>query len=385
MHGGKKGGEGMKRIVSLIIAVMVLSGCVPHKELDKLGIAEAVGVDYENGVYTLTVQYFNTDSSGGVTAIDSSAPNAVVASGKGKTIESALQAVSYTTGSSIMIGSAAVIVFGGDALFSLDDALRLASSHRVGNLRAYIAAAKGKAADIMNVKFSEGNASVEKLEEILRNAEDIGYCRCVNMFRAMEKLRCPTGSVVLPLLMAYPAESDASEDGSGIVIAGGAVCQTGRYADDLDPREMSGLALLDPSADGRGRCELVLTFLGNDTRVMLYNIVPRITPTMHDGKLHLKAEICADCKVISTSLDDPFKARNDIEALCAEETEKRVRAALEKTLNAHGADAVGLCYTIRSGSPDVWKAIEDAPPAYFEDAEIAVQADVKLESFGIAG
>ena len=55
----------MKRIIPLITALLMTCGCVPHTELDKLGIAEAVGIDYADGEYTVTVQYFNTDASGG--------------------------------------------------------------------------------------------------------------------------------------------------------------------------------------------------------------------------------------------------------------------------------------------------------------------------------
>ena len=109
----------MKRLIPLIISALLFCGCVPHTELDKLAIAEAIGIDYENGEYTVTVQYFNTDASGGVTAVDSSAPNAVTAECGGKTIESALEGLSYKTGKEIMLGAVGVIVFGRNAVFAV--------------------------------------------------------------------------------------------------------------------------------------------------------------------------------------------------------------------------------------------------------------------------
>ena len=46
----------MKKLAVLLAAVMTLSGCIPHPELDRIGIAEAVGVDFDGSVYTVTVQ-----------------------------------------------------------------------------------------------------------------------------------------------------------------------------------------------------------------------------------------------------------------------------------------------------------------------------------------
>ncbi|MBP5604986.1 MAG: hypothetical protein J6X60_05525 [Ruminiclostridium sp.] len=154
----------MKKLALLITAAaLILSGCSKTSGIEVLGIAEIIGIDRSESGFTVSVQYFNTNTSGGVTAVDSTSSNAVSAEGKGKTLESAFEALSYSTGKKIIFGSASVIVFGKDALASLKDALGLASSHYSGNLRAFITAADEKAADIVSVKFKEGNASVEKL------------------------------------------------------------------------------------------------------------------------------------------------------------------------------------------------------------------------------
>ena len=152
----------MRKLAALITAaVLIFSGCSHTNGLEILGIAEMIGIDRDESGYTVSVQYFNTNTSGGVTAVDSTSSNAVSAEGKGRTIESALEALSYSTGKKTIFGSASVIVFGKDALASLKDALSLAASNHSGNLRAFITAADEKASDIINVKFKEGNASVE--------------------------------------------------------------------------------------------------------------------------------------------------------------------------------------------------------------------------------
>ena len=376
----------MKRMIALITAVMMLGGCIPHSELDKIGIAESVGVDFDGSGYTITVQYFNTDASGGVTAVDSSASNVMVVSASGKSIESALEALAYTTGCDTLFGAAAVIVFGRDALPALKDALDLAASHYSGNLRALITAAYGKASDIMDVKFTEGNASVEKLEDIVRNAETLGLSRPVRMYEAMEKLSGASQSVVLPMLMPYDAQNDLTDEKSGsLIISGGALCTGGRYATELTVREMSGLAVLDPSPESVGNCEMTLTDRGEDTRVMLYNIKSQVTPSLHEGKLLLGIELSAECKIVSTSLSDPSAARDSISRLCEEELSARVAAVLDKTLRSHGADASDLEYAIRSHSPDLWKTVSHDLRTALSEAQYTVSCRVRTERFGILG
>lgn len=372
----------MKRIAALILAGLMLSGCVPHTELNRLGIAEAVGVDLENGLYTVTVQYFNTDASGGVTAVDSTAPNAVITSGSGRTIESAVEALSYKTGCNIMFGSAAILVFSEDALGSLEEALWLAISHYSGNPAAYVAAARGKASDIMNVRFKEGNASVEKLKDMLRNAEELGLSRTVRVHEALEKLCCPAGGVVLPLLQAYTGGPELTEEGSSVIIAGGALCTGGRFAGRLSVREMSGLHILDPAPGSLGNCEMTISYMGRDTRVMLYGTKAFIDPE-YSGRLSLGVHITADCKIVSTGISAPYSVRKELEELCAGELEKRVAELLEKTVTAYGADVSVISYVLVQHYPDLRILSGSELRNLLAGSAVSVTADVRMERYGV--
>lgn len=373
----------MKRLVPLIAAAVMLCGCVPHTELDKLAIAEAVGIDYADGEYTVTVQYFNTDASGGVTAVDSSAPNAVTAECGGKTIESALEGLSYKTGKEIMLGAAGVVVFGKDAAFSLRDSLGFTASHYSGNFRAYITAADGKASDILAVKFREGNASVEKIEAMLNNAEKLGLSRPIRLCEAAEMLFSPTASVVLPRFTAYSGDGEMTEDDKNLMLSGGALCTADAYAGEFGTDEMCGLAMLDPGADSGRSCEMPLTVGDSEATVMLYRIKRDVVPSLSDGKLRLDVKLSADCKYVTTNLRDPYERRGTVERLCEEEMIRRVSAALEKALHGYGADVFGLGYIIRSHSPALWDEISGRYREMLTDCEFSVSAKVTTERFGI--
>lgn len=373
----------MKKLIPLIAAALMTCGCVPHTELDKLGIAEAVGIDYADGRYTVTVQYFNTDASGGVTAVDSSAPNAVTADCSGRTIESALEALSYKTGKNIMLGATGIIVYGKDAAFSLRDSLGFTASHFSGNFRSYIAAADGKAADILAVKFKEGNASVDKVEGVLRNAEELGLTRPVRLYEAAEKLSEPTASLVLPRISVYSDGGEMTEDGNSLILSGGVLCTDDRYAGTFDVREMSGISMLDQAAGSGNSCDMSLTVGDSEARVMLYRIRTHITPSLSDGRLLLDIRTDADCKYVTSNLDDPYAKKDITERLCEEEMTRRISAALEKALHVYGADFFGLEYIIRSQSPGLWDTISGRYRETLKECVFSVSADANMERFGI--
>ncbi|MCR4780212.1 MAG: Ger(x)C family spore germination protein [Ruminiclostridium sp.] len=368
-----------KLLLPVLAAVLMLSGCTAHAELNELAIAEAIGIDRGGDGYIVTMQYFNTDTTGGTTAIDSSKPNAVTVSGSGSTIESAIESLSYGCGRSVMLGSAGLIVFGREAAYDLMDSLSFAASHYSGNPRAYIAVSETTASDILNVKFSEGNASVEKLEGMMKNAEALGMSSLVMLHEAAEALCCPTESVVLPLLKAVDAGSELTEEGSTVTVTGAALCTGDRLTGTLPPEAVSGLCLLTNEG---ATCEMTVKLRRKDVCLAVYGTKTKIAPSIEDGALRFDIRLSADCKVVSTQLSDPYGEREAVERIAAAELDSRVLLLL-KAVKLHGADISGLSYKIRSYSPELWRSVSGNYREALKNADYSVSCDLHLERFGI--
>ena len=48
----------MKKII-LIIALFLLTGCYDYKEINNLGIISAIGIDYQDDEYNVTLEVLN--------------------------------------------------------------------------------------------------------------------------------------------------------------------------------------------------------------------------------------------------------------------------------------------------------------------------------------
>lgn len=373
----------MKKLFSVLLltAITLLSGCSSHAELNELAIAEAIGIDRTDTGYTVTLQYFNTDTTGGTTAIDSSKPNAVNVSGKGETIESALEALSYSCGKQVMLGSAGLIIFGKDAAADIRDSLSFSVSHYSGNPRAFIAVSETTASDILNVKFSEGNASVEKLEGLLKNAERLGIGCPLTQHEVLEMLCSPTSSAVLPLLKTSESGSELTEEGSSVSVTGGAVCTDDALAGRLTPEEMAGLNLL---INENVTCELPVILRGKNVRLMIYGTGTKITPSLSEGVLVFEVRISGDCKIVSSQLPAPYEEREALEDLAGRAVQHRVQSALSSSVNRYGADIAGLSYRVRSYSPSLWNEVSPRWREYLSSAVFIVSCDFRMERFGVS-
>ena len=51
----------MKKILSLITLLLTLTGCISYKELNDIGIINAIGIDYKDNTYMLTISMFSGD------------------------------------------------------------------------------------------------------------------------------------------------------------------------------------------------------------------------------------------------------------------------------------------------------------------------------------
>ena len=364
-------------------AVSCLSGCIPHTELDKQAIVEAIGIDYENGEYTATLQYFGMEESGGTTLVDNTKPNVITVSGKGATPSDAVEEASSRCGKPPMMGIAGVLVVGKSAAEKgLEGLMGFALSHYESNMKMLIAVAEDKAEDVMKLKFKEGTASVDKLEAMLNNQAFLGLGYSPKFYRIMDKLRQPTESAALPLLRVVDNNSDFTKDGKTAEIAGGALFREGKYIGRLSVKDMSGLQFLMDRCD---TAQLTVQLEDGDVTVVLYEVKTEINPVYEEGKLKIGVKVTADGKYISSTLSDPIGAKERIEQLCEESIVKRISGAIEKAYVQGGADPADLKYSISSKEYFSWLRIEENYSEQLKNAEYSVSADVNITRFGVSG
>lgn len=368
--------------LAFICALFSLSGCLPHTELDKQAIIEAIGVDYSDGMFEVSVQYFNMEDSGGSTLVDSSKANVVIVKGRGTEIRSALEGASAKCGRPFMFGTTAAIVFGEEAArLDLVKSLSFAETYYQSNPKTLIAVARGSAAEIMDVKFKDGAVSVDHLRRLMVHAEELGLCETKPLYRVMNELRQPTGCTVLPLLGAAETQSATTDSGTVVELSGGAVFSDKRLVGEISLSDLSGLQFLNNSIKNT-------TFLtnadGRSITVSLYSSKTELEPHYNDGKLSFAVKINAVGKYIDSQLqDEGIPYSEAVEEQCEQLITERLSGAVVSAVNSFGTDPVGLSHTIMSKNPTLWYEIKDSFGELLKTAELEVECRVEIDRFGV--
>ena len=76
----------MKKILIIILTLLLCTGCFDYKEINDLAIINAIGVDYENDEYVITLEILNDQIDK-----DSSKITSYTKVGRGKNLTSAIE------------------------------------------------------------------------------------------------------------------------------------------------------------------------------------------------------------------------------------------------------------------------------------------------------
>lgn len=371
------------KILMLCVFSLSLSGCMPHTELDDQAIVEAVGIDFSEGKYEVTVQYFNMEGTGGSSPIDPSKANVINVSGKGDTVSTALESASIKCGRSFMYGITSIIVLGKDALDEdILKTLSFAESYYQSNPAVLIAAAEDKASDVLGVKFKEGIISVERLEMLLKNSEYRGLGANVKILELLSEQRRPHAGTALPVLKMVNSGSDASDDGKTVELSGGILIGAKKYAADLTLDQLSGLQLIGKKPENT---VVSADMNGERVSVTIYDIDAHITHGYDEGKLTFKIDLRANGKYTDSQLSDKDASFSDaVEEVCAAILYNRISSALISTAHDVGCDPCGLKYVISSEDYMEWIRIEDDFSDLLKEAKFEIECDIDIDRFGIA-
>lgn len=371
----------LKLVLFCLFSVTSLSGCLPHTELDEQAIVEAVGIDYADGEYEVTVQYFNMEGTGGSSPIDSTKANVVNISGKGESVSTALNSASVKCGKSFMYGITSVIVMGREALKQdILKTLSFAESYYQSNTSVLVAAADGKASDILAVKFKDGIISIEHLKMLLNNSQSYGLIGNVTVIELLREQRRSYAGTILPVLSVSDG-GETTDDGKNVLLTGGMLLSGKRYISDISLSDMSGIQLL------RKNPQNTLVSVDSDNEkvsVTIYNIKAEIKHSFSEGKLRFEIDMRADGKYTDSQLvDKDLTFSSKIEAMCAEALNNRIQKALSTTVTASGCDSCGLKYRISSSDYRLWRSISENFGDFLKEAEFSISTDIDIDRFGI--
>jgi len=382
----------MKRFISIFILVMItifITGCMGTKEeLDKLGVAVAIGYDITSeGKYMLTAQILNPqkDPSGGMmgkkAGSQQKATDVVVFNAIGDSISDCKGQLSTKLGKELNYGHIDFVVVG-KSLAESGIAMVLDAVSRGYKMRPDIPllVTKGNAFDIIRATSVQEKVPANEISNLLRLQSGFGFTNIVSILDFANSLSSKTKSPVIGVVN-LSKNTDADET---FEVAGTAVFKKDKLIGFMDMKETRGMQWID------GKVKFgYITTLSRDEGKTTFEIISsssKIKPSIKTDSYTMLINVKEESNIGEmTGKLDPMKdpeIMNKLEISQENVITNEIKLAVNVAQKKYYADIFGFGEMIHRDYPKEWTNIEGQWKDIFPNLNIEIKVISSLKRPG---
>ena len=382
----------MKRFIYIFILVMIsifTTSCkVTKEELDKLGVAVAIGYDITaEGKYMLTAQILNPqkDSSGGMmgkkAGSQKTATDVVVYDAIGDSISACKGQLTTKLGEELNYGHINFIVIGRKLAESGIDMV-LDAALRGYKMRpdVLLLVTKGNAFDIIRATSVHEKVPANEVDSILRLQSSFGFTKNVSILDFANSLSSKTDSPVTGVInLSKNNNSDETFE-----VVGTAIFKKDKLIGFMDMNEARGVQWIN------GKVQLgYITTSSLDEGKVTFEIVrssSKIKPLIKNNSFTILINVKEDSIIGEmTGKLDPMKAPEIMDKLEIRQNEaitNEIKLAINVVQKKYGADIFGFGEMIHKDYPKEWNYIEGEWKDIFPNLNIEIKVNSRLKRPG---
>lgn len=393
-----------KKIFLFLLSTSVLlsfTSCIKHYELKEIAIVQAIGIDYEEELFHLTLQIYSPQGPGGTTAIDTGKNNSTIIKSEGRTLAEAIEKASTTQGNNIFTGHNRVLILGHSfAQNGIRQVFSYFNRSALTRQNVQVLLAEKTAEEIVSTDLIQGILAAETIEKMVKNANKNGLIYETPYYRLSKNMNLYGGCEAIPIISISHAEEasaqkkDAEEsesDSSSIQEAGKLqVAHTGlfrdyRLIDTLEEEESRGLLLLSGELK---ECTLIADDPKfNKVSVNLYSCKVHLSPSLRNGKvcytLTVKADASLDEVLQPQEVALTEKELQRIETECEKLLSSAAKRCFQTVANKNQTDLLYLSELLRQTDYSFWKAQNGDFSSLLKNASLQTDCTVSIERLGM--
>lgn len=365
----------MRRFKPILVTAAVcllLAGCMNAKELKQRTIIEAIGVDWQDGEYQLTMQKL-TPRAGA----DGQQKKSTLVQTSGSTISEAMERVAYYHGNLVFLGNSNYIIIGRDAA---EQGLERVLSSLNGNYEVtpeiHVVMAEDTAEEVIRSQAKEEGTSSSQIKEILDQGEENGLIGRNSLREILNRYQGGESEPYLPVIRVTGGE----EQEEHLKIVGMAVFREGKLADLLDISLARGVLLATDELP-----HSLITVQWEDTRasVQLTESKTSLTTAIGpQGVPRLTLDIRCTAAVREVVFPNGGGASTQdlerIQSLTEKELKRLVLQALQRVFVQDRCDVFRYGEFLRKQQPDWWKAHEEDWQAWMPQVEFDLKVSCTI-------
>lgn len=270
-------------IFIFMILIIFMTSCIPIVELNKRGLIQSIGIDYNNDIFEVSVQMFNSTSSTDQKKLEASSSNSIVTA-TGTTIMDAMKRTSlkqdrqiyYKVTNTIILGRS---IFEDKKIFK--QTIDFLNHTYMSSPSVYIAMADKKASDIISTEIAKSDLPSNFIQDILKNVEAQGYTQKIFLSNLVTSLNSFNTSTSIPIIKKQKSKDQEKKD--ELAIKGIGVISNGKLTGEINANQVKFIRLLDDqksslsfnlSSKKYGKCEFNIIKKRCDIKHEIVNNIP---------------------------------------------------------------------------------------------------------------
>lgn len=366
-------------IVAVIMLLLSLSGCIHTIGIKERGLIQAIGIDWENNEFVVTVQIFDAAGTGGPSTFDVTKENDILLQSRGETISDALKNLSQKQGKRMFLGNNKIIVLGDSILKEgYENVIDFFLATNESRSKTLVVAAENKASDIVTAQLKGGIVPANAIELATNNSKNSSYTTNSTMVNLVTPMQIKGLGGCLPIMAI---NKDVNEE-EVLEIIGGVVTDDSKEVVKIDIRQTRGIMWLTS-----GIKQSLLQI--NDDKIGPISIVAKnskckIKTKIIDGSpvFDIKITTNADIKEVVQDYEISEEVLHDIEIRLAQTIYDEITESIRLIYYENHVDVFNFCRYLKKYQPEYWKSIENKYSDIMESVRFNIEVICEFEKIG---
>ena len=370
------------KFILLLLVIITFSSCISDDtEIRNRLIIEGIGIDFDTRTdeYIITVQALSTAAAGNGQSEGTSTPvtNFTV---RGRSVASALGSLCENTGRNPLYSQNRVIILGSQIdKSSVAAALDYLVREYTARPDVYVAAATGKASDILEIQ-SDGEIPAKIIEESIDRSDENSLTKSTQLYNLVNLRSEKTTAPTLPLL---EIDKDRNRNSDTVRVTGTCVITEKDKKNHLSSEETVMFRII---TDDVSQGTINISLNGKNAGLDIIKSDTDISVSITDGQPHFSVKIKCSLDLVEYGTSDFGSiARRDIDSLrevAENHISSGVRQVLERQLKEEKCDIFRFGKYLEFTFPDVYTSLssdwENALPSFTYD----ISSDVTIRKIG---